>query len=77
MQISYATNTRSNLFDQIVLTHFLNQKWQYQIRCLHDQISLKQTNQIGFKEMGHFDSLASSNPAPLFCCLKMFYSLLE
>ena len=26
---------------QINLTHFLNQKLQYQIRCLHDQVSFK------------------------------------
>ena len=56
---------------------FWIKKWQYQIQCIHDQISLKQTNQIGFKEMGHFDTLASSSPAPLCCCPKMFLSLLE
>ena len=42
---------------QIILTHFLNQKLWHQIRCLHDQISLKQTNQISFKDMGPFRRL--------------------
>ena len=52
-EINKAASTRSNQFDQISLTHFLNQKLQYQIRCLHN---LKQTNEISFKELGNFDS---------------------
>ena len=37
-----AANIRSNYFDQFKLTHFLNRKLSHQMRCLHDQISLKQ-----------------------------------
>ena len=44
----YQTAQRTT-FHQINFTYFLNEILWYQIRCLHDQIRLKQTNQISFE----------------------------
>ena len=72
-----AANTRSNLFDQTNLTHFLNQTLQYQIRCLQDQISLKQTNQISFKEMVQFRLVGVIRPSSTSLLSKDFLNSLE
>ena len=51
---------------QINLTHFLNQKLYHQTRCLHDQISLKETNQISFKEKDPFQLVGATQPRSTF-----------
>ena len=72
-EIFNPANTRSNLFDQINLTHFLN----HQIRCLHDQISLGQINQISFKEMGPFRLAGVIRRSFTFLLCENFLSSLE
>ena len=50
----------------------------YQIHRLHDQISLKRTNQISFKEMGSFRLVGVIQPSSTFFgCLKIFLNSLE
>ena len=51
---------------QINLTHFLNQKLYHQTRCLHDQISLKETNRISFKEKDPFQLVGATQPRSTF-----------
>ena len=70
-------NLKPLIHGQINLTHFLNQKIVDQIRCLHDQISLKQTNKINFNEMGPFQPAEVIQLSSTFLLSENFLSSLE
>ena len=48
----FSHNVKLLIYGQI---HFMNQILQHQIRCLHDHISLMETDCISFKEMDPFE----------------------